>query len=92
MEELKEIDDITPESLAEAMQSHVKGDERNGIGKHLLAQVQNWLFAAGYEEICLLANPDPDIRAYGFYRTFGWQATGKMVGENEIMVMLRSDH
>jgi len=61
--------------------------EGNGIGKSLLAKVQNWLFSEGHEEIWLGSNPDPTIRAYGFYRKLGWQATGRMKGYDEIMVL-----
>lgn len=60
--------------------------EGNGIGKSLLTKVQNWLFSKGQEKIWLRANPDPTIRAYGFYRKLGWQATGRMKGDDEIMV------
>jgi ribosomal protein S18 acetylase RimI-like enzyme len=60
--------------------------ERNGIGKSLLTKVQNWLLSEGHEEIWLGSNPDPTIRAYGFYRKLGWQATGRMKGYDEIMV------
>ena len=61
--------------------------EGNGIGKSLLAKVQNWLFSEGHEEIWLGSNPDPTIRAYGFYRKLGWHATGRMKGYDEIMVL-----
>ena len=60
--------------------------EGNGIGKSLLTKVQDWLFSEGHEEIWLGANPDPTIRAFGFYRKLGWQATGRMKGDDEIMV------
>ncbi len=60
--------------------------EGNGIGKSLLTKVQNWFFSEGHEEIWLGSNPDPTIRAYGFYRKLGWQATGRMKGYDEIMV------
>ncbi len=58
-----------------------------GIGKTLLTRVQDWLFSTGHEEIWLRANPDPAVRAYGFYRKLGWQATGNMKGGDEIMVL-----
>ena len=61
--------------------------EGRGIGKALLSKVKNWLFSSGHEEIWLGAYPDPNIRAYGFYRKLGWQATGKMKGYDEIMVL-----
>jgi ribosomal protein S18 acetylase RimI-like enzyme len=43
--------------------------EGRGIGKNLLTRVQTWLFSERHEEIWLLANPDPNIRAHTFYRT-----------------------
>ena len=117
IEELETDYGITPESLAEAMNSHVRGwlceyseevvgfsmgDQSNGevqvvavhpdhegkgIGKTVLNEVKNWLFSSGHDEIWLSANPDPKIRAYGFYRKLGWRATGKMKGCDEIMVL-----
>ena len=115
MEELEEDYGITPESLALAMQSKVRGwlceedgevigfsmgdrsngevqvvavlpaHEGRGIGKTLLAHVRDWLLTEGYDEIWLLANPDPHIRAAGFYKKLGWRATGVFKGEDEIL-------
>ena len=59
--------------------------EGRGIGKGLLSRVQDWLFAMGHSEIWLLANPDPDIRAAGFYRKLGWRATGVMQGADQVL-------
>ena len=64
--------------------------EGKGIGKNLLTKVKNWLFSEGHDEIWLGANPDPTVRAYGFYRKLGWQTAGRMKGDDEIMI-LRSD-
>ena len=121
MEELEEDYGITPESLAAAMRSHVRGwlceesgsavgfsmgDRSNGevqvvavrpgyegrgIGKCLLARVQTWLFSEGHDEIWLYANPDPGVRAYGFYRKLGWRAAGSQRGEDEVMTLRRPD-
>lgn len=63
--------------------------EGRGIGKTLLAQVRDWLFAEGHEEIWLLANPDPGVRAHGFYRKLGWRATGERRGGDEVMTLRR---
>ncbi len=65
--------------------------ERKGIGKHLLAHVQSWLFSEGHQEIWLLANPDLSIRATGFYRNLGWHATGVLRGDDEILKLRRSE-
>jgi len=59
--------------------------EGRGIGKTVLAHTQNWLFSLGYEEIWLLASPDPDIRATGFYEKLGWRATGIMKGYDQVL-------
>lgn len=63
--------------------------EGQGIGKCVLTAVCDWLFAAGHEELWLGANPDPNIRATGFYRKFGWQATGRMTGDDAVLVLRR---
>ena len=59
--------------------------ERNGIGKNLLMRVRNWLFSKGHEEIWLCATPDPNIRAYGFYRKLGWRVAGNTESGDEVM-------
>ncbi len=64
--------------------------EGRGAGKGVLARVRDWLFSAGHEEIWLLTTPDPALRAYGFYQSLGWRGTGKIVREDEVMV-LRKD-
>ena len=64
--------------------------EGRAIGKHLLDRVKAWLFSEGHEETWLLANPDPSVRAYGFYRKLGWHATGSRKGDDEVMVLLRT--
>ena len=115
MDELERDYGITPDSLADAMRSDVKGwlcedggtvvgfsmgDRSNGevqvvavrpdyegrgVGKTLLAEVQAWLSSEGHREIWLYANSDPDIRATGFYRKLGWQATGVMRGDDQVL-------
>jgi ribosomal protein S18 acetylase RimI-like enzyme len=65
--------------------------ERRGIGRHLLEHVQSWLFSEGHQEIWLLTNPDPNIRATGFYRRFGWHATGELRDGDEILKLQRSE-
>jgi GNAT superfamily N-acetyltransferase len=61
--------------------------EGNGIGKIVLARVRDWLFSAGHDEIWLLTTPDPRLRAYGFYRSLGWQSTGRILRGDEILVL-----
>ncbi len=59
--------------------------EGRGVGKTVLAHTQNWLFSLGYEEIWLLANPDPNVRASGFYEKLGWWATGVMKEHDQVL-------
>lgn len=61
--------------------------EGRGVGKTLLGRVGEWLFSQGHGEIWLRSNPDPAIRAYGFYRSLGWQATGRIIGDDEVLVL-----
>lgn len=63
------------------------GHEGRGIGKALLGRVQDWLFSMGHREIWLLANPDPAIRATGFYRRLGWRRTGEVRGTDEVLTL-----
>ena len=67
------------------------GYEGRGIGRALLLEVQQWLFAQGHEEIWLGANPDPGVRASGFYRRLGWRRTGVMKGGDEVLRLSRAD-
>lgn len=56
--------------------------ENKGIGKILLLNVMDKLFAAGHEKLWLAASPDPAIRAHGFYRHLGWEPSG-VIDEQE---------
>ena len=46
--------------------------EGRGIGKRLLATVEEWLFSKGFREIWLTTDSDETVRAVGFYRHLGW--------------------
>ncbi len=61
--------------------------EGQGTGRRLLAAVVDWLRTLGHARLWLKANPDPDIRATGFYRHLGWRRTGRMVGADEVLVL-----
>ena len=117
MQQLEEDYELTPDSLAVAMQLSAKGwvcesegktvgfamgdsdngeltviavlkeFERHGIGERLLMQVQEWLFQSGFDEIWLVTTPDPNFRAYGFYLSQGWMATGEIIEEEEKFVL-----
>ncbi len=64
--------------------------EGQGVGGSLLKLAQDWLFSLGHKEIWLLANPDPDVRATGFYEHFGWQATGVMEDDDQVLTLQRT--
>jgi len=59
--------------------------EGNGIGRNLMHYVQNWLFSQEHLELWLLENPDPSLRAYGFYRRLGWIPTGEFRADEHIL-------
>lgn len=63
--------------------------EGRGIGRGLLALVQGWLFSKGHRELWLLENPDPSIRAYGFYRSLGWAPTGEYRADGQVLTLCR---
>lgn len=65
--------------------------EARGIGGTLLGRVESWLFSQGHEALWLLANPDPGVRAHGFYRKRGWRATGRMPKDDEVMALRKAD-
>ncbi len=119
MQELEDEYDLTPQTLAAAMNSSAKGwvcevggrivgfamgdrdegemtviavvsdCEQRGIGKQLIRKVQDWLFESGHEEIWLVTTPNPSFRAYGFYLSLGWTATGVIIDEEEKFVLHR---
>ncbi|MBJ7557027.1 GNAT family N-acetyltransferase [Marinomonas spartinae] len=51
------------------------GHEGEGIGKQLLNQTSDDLFSVGHSELWLAATAKPVVRAYGFYRSVGWNPT-----------------
>ncbi|MFN0115066.1 MAG: N-acetyltransferase family protein [Paracoccaceae bacterium] len=65
--------------------------EGRGIGAALMARVEDWLFAAGHDRLWLLANPDPSVRAGGFYAARGWRPAGRMRGEDVVLELARAD-
>jgi len=52
--------------------------EARGIGSGLLNQMVEWLGSKGWSKLWLAADPNPEIRAHGFYRYHGWFSTGKI--------------
>ena len=61
--------------------------ERRGVGQELLELVEDWLFLQGHDQICLMENPDPPIRAHGFYRKAGWEPTGEFRNEDQKSIL-----
>ncbi|MFT5529083.1 MAG: ribosomal protein S18 acetylase RimI-like enzyme [Alteromonadaceae bacterium] len=51
------------------------GYEGHGIGKQLLSLTSKQLILLGHSELWLAASATAIVRAYGFYRHVGWQAT-----------------
>ncbi|NNE54784.1 MAG: GNAT family N-acetyltransferase [Flavobacteriales bacterium] len=60
-----------------------------GIGKTLLQKVVDILFESGFDKLWLAASPDPEIRAYGFYRHLGWKFSGKTDDIDDQILELR---
>jgi len=50
----------------------LKEYEGRGIGRALLAEVEAWLAAEGWDEIWLTTDIDENDRAVGFYKHLGW--------------------
>ena len=60
-------------------------NEKQGIGKKLMTQLQNWLWTFDHKELWLWSNPSNKVRAHGFYRKLGWQPTGETKGNDEML-------
>ena len=63
--------------------------EKRGIGKALMHEVHEWLWSCDHDEIWLWSDPDPGIRAYGFYRKLGYEPTGATKGSDEMLKLER---
>ena len=61
--------------------------EGHGIGARLLEATGQWLFDEGHEQIWLTSNPDPGVRAHGFYRSQGWQPDRRVIRKDEVLVL-----
>ena len=67
--------------------------ERQGIGKALLSRVVDWLVSFDPPRVWLGASPNPETRAYGFYRALGWRPTGEPdTHGDEILVLSKPGH
>jgi ribosomal protein S18 acetylase RimI-like enzyme len=65
--------------------------EKQGLGKKLMFRLQNWLFASGHKKLWLWSNPSNKVRAYGFYRKLGWQPTGEIKGNDELLTLKKEN-
>ena len=63
--------------------------EQQGFGKQLLQLIVDWLFSTGNEELWLLTGADTSFRAYGFYRSQGWQPTGEFTENGDEKFILK---
>jgi GNAT superfamily N-acetyltransferase len=79
-------DRTSGEVLVVAVRPHA---EQRGIGSAVLRRVTEWLFDLGHQRVWLLSNPDPAVRAHGFYRQLGWQPTGERRGGDEVLELMR---
>lgn len=52
--------------------------EGQGIGSSLLNEMVEWLRSQGWSKLWLAADPNPEVRAHGFYRSQGWCSTDKV--------------
>lgn len=50
--------------------------EGRGIGRKLMQTTEHWLWSQNNDEIWLLTDNDPQLRAYGFYQHLGWSPAG----------------
>jgi GNAT superfamily N-acetyltransferase len=64
--------------------------EKKGIGKALMDKIHDWLWSFDHNEIWLWSDPDPKVRAYGFYRKLGYKPTGTLKGNDEMLKIMRN--
>jgi GNAT superfamily N-acetyltransferase len=81
-------DSQTGEILVLAVLPHYEG---MGIGKGLLSRVVDWLLKTGAQRVWLAASSEPTVRAYGFYRTLGWQLNGEHTANGDEILELHTD-
>ena len=66
-------DSRTGEVVVLALRPEAEGQ---GLGRRLLQGVMQALVACGHQRLFLGADPDPRVRAHGFYRHLGWRPAG----------------
>jgi GNAT superfamily N-acetyltransferase len=50
----------------------LKEFEGRGVGRALIARVEEWLAKVGWSEVWLTTDVDENFRAVGFYKRLGW--------------------
>ncbi len=65
--------------------------EKMGIGKKLMELIQDWLFSYDHDEIWLLATPEPELRASGFYKKLGWEKADTSDDGHQILKLYRKN-
>ena len=65
--------------------------EGRGIGRAVLQEVEDWLFAAGNDKVWLYTSAEPNFRAYQLYLHLGWQTTGELEEDEELLVKFESN-
>ncbi len=68
-------DSRTGEVVVLALRPEAEGQ---GLGRRLLQGVMQALVACGHQRLFLGADPDPRVRAHGFYRHLGWRPAGSL--------------
>ena len=51
-----------------------------------MTNIRDRLFESGHDDIWLVTTHDPSFRAYGFYLSQGWVATGEINDQEEKFV------
>lgn len=59
--------------------------EKQGLGRRLMHEAEQWLLAQGCAEVWLETDANPDVRAYGFYGHLGWQ-TAERTAEGDVVL------
>jgi ribosomal protein S18 acetylase RimI-like enzyme len=64
--------------------------EDMGVGSRLLMLVEEWLWSEGWQEIWLTTDINTKLRAYGFYKKYGWK-DDKIEDDLRYMVKTKSN-
>ncbi len=81
-------DGTTGEVLVLAVLPNYEGQR---IGTRLLSHVVEWLRWRGFGQPWLAASSEPQIRAHGFYRSLGWESSGRSLDNGDEILELAPD-